>query len=463
LHQSQIASFRFMKTQTRGFLAESLVLSVTKTRIDPRQLTPSLPSVLRCFRKQYLWFKREVFMNLLDMVKGQMTDSVMQQLGAASGLGAGDVSKAMGAIIPTQLSAIVKHGSTPQGAEGLMGMLGGLGNLGDFAGMLGQTGGAASIAKIGSSLLPSLFGNQLGGVVSGLASATGLGSGPLNMLMGLAGPLVMGQLGKAVTGGGLNAAGLASMLGGMAPQVSSMLPAGLGNILGGLGGLGALAGAAGNIGNIAGAATGALGNLTGAASGHLGDAAKAAGAIGAAGAGLAGAATSGLGGAVSGAASSLGSVAAPVAAKGGMGWLVPAIIGLLAVGGLGWFFTRPAAPAPVVETPAVEAPATDTMASGTEGAMAACTKTFTLGVKDGDTVTNNFPFGGEGEGKGYAVTVTRLDVQPRVIGTKMLPLDADCKYGYDSIPGKGKVQYDVRPMDAAADSTPIQTLTLTVN
>ena len=181
-------------------------------------------------------------MNLLDMVKGQLTDSVMQQLGSASGLGAGDVSKAMGAIIPTQLSAIVKHGSTPQGAEGLMGMLGNLGNLGDFAGMLGQTGGAANIAKIGGSILPALFGGNLSGIVSGLASATGLGSGPLNMLMGLAGPLIMGQLGKAVTGGGLNATGLASMLGGLAPQVSGMLPAGLGNILGGLGGLGALAG-----------------------------------------------------------------------------------------------------------------------------------------------------------------------------------------------------------------------------
>ena len=95
--------------------------------------------------------------------------------------------------------------------------------------------------------------------------------------------------------------------------------------------------------------------------------------------------------------------------------------------------------------------------------MAACTKTYALGVKDGDTVTNNFPFGGEGEGKGYAVTVTRLDVQPRVIGTKMLPLNAECKFGYDSIPGKGKVKYDVRPMDAASDSTPIQTLTVTVN
>jgi hypothetical protein len=415
-------------------------------------------------------------MNLLDMVKGQMTDSVMQQLGTASGLGAGDVSKAMGAIIPTQLSALIQHGSKPEGAQNLIGMATSMAGMGDFAGMLGQSGGAANIAKMGAGLLPSLFGNQLGGIVGGLASATGLGSGPLNALMGMAGPLIMGQLGKAVTGGGLNAAGLASMLGGMAPQVTGMLPAGLGNILGGLGGLGAIAGAAGNIGNIAGAATGALGNLTGAAgniagaaTGHLGDAAKAAGALGAVGTGLAGAATSGLGGAVSGAASSLGGMAAPAAAKGGMGWLIPAIAGLLAVGGLAWFFTRPAPAAPVAETPAVEAPAveapaTDTMAAGTEGAMMAeCKKTFTLGVKDGGTVTNNFPFGGEGEGKGYEVTVTRLDVQPRVIGTKQLPLDKECKYGYDSIPGKGKVKYDIRPLGADLTTAPLQTLTLTVN
>jgi hypothetical protein len=422
--------------------------------------------VLRCFRKQYLWFKREVFMNLLDMVKGQMTDSVMQQLGSASGLGASDVSKAMGAIIPTQLSALIQQGSKPEGAQSLISMASSMAGAGDFAGMLGQAGGAANIAKMGGDLLPSLFGNQLGGIVSGLASATGLGSGPLNALMGMAGPLIMGQLGKAVTGGGLNAAGLASMLGGMAPQVSGMLPAGLGNILGSLGGLGAIAGAAGNIGNLAGAASGAMGNLTGAAgniagaaTGHLGDATKAVGALGAAGAGLAGAATSGLGGAVSSAASSLGGMAAPVAAKGGMGWLVPAVLGLLAVGGLGWFFTRPA---PVVEAPAaVEAPATDTMASGT--AMAACTKTFTLSVKEGDTVAEGFRFGGEGADKGYQVTVTRLDVQPRVIGTKLLPLDSACAYGYDSKPGKGKIQYDIRPLGAELSTTPIQTLTLTVN
>jgi hypothetical protein len=132
----------------------------------------------------------------------------------------------------------------------------------------------------------------------------------------------------------------------------------------------------------------------------------------------------------------------------------------LAVGGLGWFFTRGApAPAPVVEAPATPAPDATTTAA----TMAACTKTFTLGVKDGDTVTEGFRFGGEGADKGYEVTVTRLDKDPRVIGTKLLPLDSACAYGYDSKPGKGKIKYDIRPYGADVATPATQSLTLTVN
>jgi hypothetical protein len=118
--------------------------------------------------------------------------------------------------------------------------------------------------------------------------------------------------------------------------------------------------------------------------------------------------------------------------------------------------TLPADTAPVANT-------TTTTTDTSSTAMAACSKTFTLGVKDGGTETEKFPFGGEGEGKGYEVTVTRLDVQPRVIGTKQLPLDADCKYGYISDPGTGRVRYDVRPMGADLTTIPLQTVTLTVN
>ncbi|WP_407540602.1 DUF937 domain-containing protein [Deinococcus radiomollis] len=87
---------------------------------------------------------------------------------------------------------------------------------------------------------------------------------------------------------------------------------------------------------------------------------------------------------------------------------------------------------------------------------AACTKTFSLSIKSGQTVTQPFRFGGVGSGKSYTVTVTRGD---RKIGSKVLALDGTCAYSYTSKPGKGTVTYSVAPTGAAQAA---DTITLTV-
>lgn len=80
-----------------------------------------------------------------------------------------------------------------------------------------------------------------------------------------------------------------------------------------------------------------------------------------------------------------------------------------------------------------------------------CNKNFTLSLKDGDTVTAPFRFGGEGKGQGYVVTVERLG---RVIGVKKLPLDANCGYSYGSHPGRpGDVKYTVKDQSGAVMSS----------
>ncbi len=377
-------------------------------------------------------------MNLLDMIKGQLTDEVLGKLGGAVNLPVGDVSKAMNAIVPVQLNALIQQGSTLQGAQNLIGMVGNLASQGNFASALTGAGGLQNVLKIGESLLPSLFGNQLGSIIGGIAKATGIGQGPLGGLMGMAAPLVMGQLGNLVKTQGLNPAGLMSLLGSLQGPVSGLLPAGLGDLMKGLGSVAGTLGAAG-------AAVQGLGNAVSGAAGQV--ATQAASSVG-------------------GAAGVAGAVGQEVARRGGIPWLIPAlaVAGIALVGW--WLFGRGGAPNTATTPPATMTDTSSTTggtdSSGMAGKTDACAnKTFSLSVTDGASVTEGFRFGGEGSGKGYAVTISRVS-DGRQIGVKQLPLQADCTYGYESRPGKGQIKYEVRPLEAAADSTPISTVTLTV-
>ncbi len=86
-----------------------------------------------------------------------------------------------------------------------------------------------------------------------------------------------------------------------------------------------------------------------------------------------------------------------------------------------------------------------TIAAAAAG-TAACTKTFSLSIPDGQTVAQPFRFGGVGSGKSYTVTVMRGE---RKIGSKVLPLDGTCGYSYTSKPGKGTITYSVAPTGSA--------------
>lgn len=369
-------------------------------------------------------------MNLLDMVKGQLTDSVLQKLGSSVGLGTGEVSKAMDTIIPTQLSSVIQMGSNPTGAQNLMNLASNFSNFGNIAGVLNQADGMQNLLKMGQTLLPSLFGNKLGDVVQAVASSTGVGGKATNSLMTMIAPVIMGVLGNQIKTQGLNPMGLVNMLGSLKGPIGNMLPAGLGKLLD-LGGLGAMAGQVGQ------------------------------------------AASSTLGQAAQGASNVAGRVAqaAPVVTssrRGGLAWWIPALA-LLLLGGAAWLFTRPqTTPAATPTTTTTTTTDTTNSTATTDSSLststatqnAACTSAFSLTVQDGATVTEGFRFGGAGAGQGYNITIKRAD--GRLIGTKNLPLDASCNWGYDSRPGKGKITYEVRPSDAAANSTPTSTVTLNV-
>ena len=77
----------------------------------------------------------------------------------------------------------------------------------------------------------ALGGNQ-SAVTSAIASASGLKASSAEGLLGMAAPMVLGLLGQKAASGGLNASSFASMLGGEASALKSLLPAGLGSLMG---------------------------------------------------------------------------------------------------------------------------------------------------------------------------------------------------------------------------------------
>ncbi|MFK7603241.1 DUF937 domain-containing protein [Deinococcus sp. SM5_A1] len=95
---------------------------------------------------------------------------------------------------------------------------------------------------------------------------------------------------------------------------------------------------------------------------------------------------------------------------------------------------------------------------------AACTQTLSVSLKDGETVTAPYRFGGVGGGNAYTITVKRGE---RTIGSKTVPVGAGCVWNFTSNPGPSAgqastVTYEVRPADASPSDAPAARLTLNV-
>ena len=112
-----------------------------------------------------------------------------------------------------------------------------LGNLSSMASG-GATGG---VADLGQKFLGMVLGGQQSAITSAIAGSSGLKTSSMQSLMSLAGPMVLGVLGQKVSSGGLNASSFASLLGGEASALKSMLPSGLVALLPSVPSLGSMA------------------------------------------------------------------------------------------------------------------------------------------------------------------------------------------------------------------------------
>lgn len=175
-------------------------------------------------------------LNIVDLVKGQMTNAVLEKAGGLLGDDASKLSGGLDSVIPALLGGITGAGNAPGKAGALFDAVNGSddGIFGDIAGALGGSNSNSMIEQ-GSNALSGLMGSgMMGGLGSVLSSVTGMSRGGTGSLMGMLAPVIFGVLKKQVLGGGLDAGGLMSMLNGQKANVANAMPANLRSQLGGI-------------------------------------------------------------------------------------------------------------------------------------------------------------------------------------------------------------------------------------
>jgi outer membrane protein OmpA-like peptidoglycan-associated protein len=176
--------------------------------------------------------------NLLSLAQGALGGDFSKLAGQFLGESQGATQSALTSLLPAVLGSIAQKGATPQGASGLMSLIDGanldVSSLGNLAGLFGGGGsGMNALLKAGAgSMVPALFGDKSGAVVSALSSASGIKSASATSMLAMIVPLVLTLLKKFMGEKNLDANALSSLLSSQGPNLQGALDGRLTSALG---------------------------------------------------------------------------------------------------------------------------------------------------------------------------------------------------------------------------------------
>jgi hypothetical protein len=242
--------------------------------------------------------------NLVSSIMQFLTPDMVAKIARMLGIEPDVAQKVVSAAVPAILASFAGLAAKPAGAQQLSETL-----EQQRPDMLSQITSAIggpdqkAIADTGSSLLSTLLGGSgLNGLVSAVSNFAGVNQNAGKSVLGLIAPMVMGALGQQQRSGGLDAKGLANLLSSQKDQIAGAMPSGLANMLGARGVLDALDGNLRRGADTAGTAAGRM-------AGTVSDTAMGAGQV------------------------AYAAARRPLAASWPL-W----ILGLVVLGGLGWYF-----------------------------------------------------------------------------------------------------------------------------
>ncbi len=164
-------------------------------------------------------------MNLVELLKNQLAGEVGKKLGGMVGVNESDMTKILGAGLPSVLSGLGAMASSKSGADKLAKTIGGMDSnvFGDLGKMLGS-----SATGSGGSLLGNLMG---GGVVDGIANViakfTGINVTMVKTALGFLAPMVLGSVGSTFKGSKPDGAGIQKLFSEQKSNIAAAMPPGL--------------------------------------------------------------------------------------------------------------------------------------------------------------------------------------------------------------------------------------------
>ena len=148
------------------------------------------------------------------------------------------VSSVITAALPSLLGAMQKNASSQAGAASLAEALGyHAGNAGNIINNL-----KSADLTDGGKILSHIFGGNLSSVLGGISKNTGVTSNAIGSILASIAPSLLALLGKRQQGNGIDASGLAGMLGMILSGTSSSSNSNMGGLESILGGLGSIFG-----------------------------------------------------------------------------------------------------------------------------------------------------------------------------------------------------------------------------
>lgn len=164
--------------------------------------------------------------NLLDTVKGLVTPELISSASSLLGENSTGVTKALDVAVPALLSGIVnKAGSDSSGLLDMATKAAGSGVLDNVLGLFGGSG--SSLLGLGSTMLSGIFGDRADLLTNLISGFSGTKPSSASSLLSALAPLALGTIGKHALTNGLDAKGLAGLLGGQKETIRKALPEGL--------------------------------------------------------------------------------------------------------------------------------------------------------------------------------------------------------------------------------------------